>query len=208
MDWNLESCALVRFAAASPARDGSKLCRVFLLSSNFRKSEMLSSSVCNEPELPPAPSANIPEPGWAEEDERLCFPLLPWSSSTLLAPPYESFPRLWLKLLLYLDIDPGFGELDVEEVIVCSGTIGTPRNEAGIPAVSEDRLRGCVRALSPGVPVYDCGEVGRTMPPRWFKEVPGTGDADREPALNGWNDKDGLLAIAMPSKARDVVLEV
>lgn len=93
MDWNFESWARVLFVAASP--DGSKLCKVFLLSNSFKNSDMLSSSVCKEPELAPAPpSARIPDPGCAEEEERLCLPLLPWSSSTsLLAPPNDDLPR-------------------------------------------------------------------------------------------------------------------
>jgi hypothetical protein len=100
IDWNLDSCALVLFVDASPP--GSKLCSVFLLSSSLRNSEILSSSVCKEPELPPAlASASIPEPGCTEED-RLCLPLLFWSSSTtnLLAPPNDDLTRRWLKLLL------------------------------------------------------------------------------------------------------------
>ena len=32
----------------------------------------------------------------------------------------------------------------------------------------------------------------------------GTGDADNEPALNGWNESDGLLAMFNPSNALDV----
>lgn len=62
IDWNRESCALVRLADAEP--EVSKLCKVFLLSSSFKNSEMLSSSVCRDPELAPAPaSARTPEPG-------------------------------------------------------------------------------------------------------------------------------------------------
>jgi hypothetical protein len=90
IDWNFESWAVVLLVDASP--EGSKLCRFFLLSNNFKKSEILSSSVCKEPELAP-PSAIIPEPGWAEED-KLCLPLLPWSSSTNLLPvPNDDLAR-------------------------------------------------------------------------------------------------------------------
>jgi hypothetical protein len=84
----------------------------------------------------------MPDPGWADDDERLCLPLLPWSSSTLLAPPYDSFPRLWLKLLMYLLIGAaGFGELDADDATVFSGTIGTLRKDAGKPVFNEDRFR-------------------------------------------------------------------
>ena len=102
---------------------------------------MLSSSVCKEPELAPGPvSARIPEPGWSEED-MLCFPLLFWSSSMiLLAPPNEDLPRRCVKLLLYLLIGAGFGELEVEEVTVFSAGIGIPLNDAGIPAVRDERF--------------------------------------------------------------------
>lgn len=79
---------------------------------------MLSSSVCNDPELPAVASASIPDPGCAD-DERLCLPLLPWSSSALLVPPYDSLPRRWLKLLLYRLIVTVFGELDGEIVLSC-----------------------------------------------------------------------------------------
>jgi hypothetical protein len=101
ISWNLESCMAVRLEATdSPVLFGSKLFSVFWLSRAFRKSEMLSSSVANDPELvtPPA-SARRPEPGWAEE-ERLCFPLLTWSSSPLLCPPNDGRPRRCVKLLL------------------------------------------------------------------------------------------------------------
>jgi hypothetical protein len=99
---NLESCAAVLLAVlASPFLFGSKLCNVLLLSRAFRNSEMLSSSVWNDPELPAPPaSARRPEPGWADED-KLCLPLLPWSSSPgLLCPPKDRRPRRCVKLLL------------------------------------------------------------------------------------------------------------
>jgi hypothetical protein len=75
INWNFESWALVLLVDASP--EGSKLCKFFLLSNNFKNSEMLSSSVCKEPELAPAlASASIPDPG-CMDDDKLCFPLLP-----------------------------------------------------------------------------------------------------------------------------------
>jgi len=138
IDWNFESWALVRLVEASP--EGSKLCNVFLLSKSFKNSDILSSSVCKDPELAPA-SARIPEPGCTDE-EKLCLPLLPWSSSTsLLAPPNEDLPRRWVKLLLYLLIGAGLGELEAEEMVVCSCAEGPPLSVAGIPAVRDDRFR-------------------------------------------------------------------
>lgn len=101
ISWNFESWAAVFLEATdSPDLFGSKLLSVFRLSRAFRNSEMLSSSVAKDPELatPPA-SVSSPEPGWAEE-ERLCFPLLAWSSSPLLCPPKDGRPRRCVKLLL------------------------------------------------------------------------------------------------------------
>lgn len=99
--WNLDSWAAVLLDASdSPFLSGSKLFSVFRLSRAFRNSEMLSSSVAKDPELATPPtSVNRPEPGWAEED-RLCFPLLAWSSSPLICPLKEGRPRRWVKLLL------------------------------------------------------------------------------------------------------------
>jgi hypothetical protein len=76
IDWNLVSCDVVRLVAAS-APPFRKLGKLLLLSRTLRKSEILSSSVWRDPELPAVASANIPDPGCTEEDDRLCFPLLP-----------------------------------------------------------------------------------------------------------------------------------
>ena len=76
IDWNLVNCDVVRLVAAS-LPPCWKLGKFLLLSRTLRKSEMLSSSVCKDPELPAVASANIPDPGCAEDDDRLCFPLLP-----------------------------------------------------------------------------------------------------------------------------------
>jgi hypothetical protein len=57
-----------------------------------------------------------------------------------------------VKLLLYLLIGAGFGELDAEDVTTLSVPRipgGPPLNDAGIPAVKEERLRACVKALIP-----------------------------------------------------------
>ena len=37
------------------------------------------------------------------------------------------------------------------------------------------------------------------MSPAWCKGVLRFGEEEREPALKGWNETDGLLAIAIPS---------
>jgi len=101
--WNLERAAVVRLAEAS--REASsvrlKLLRSFFSVKNFKKSEMLSSSVCRDPELPSSPSANKPEFGWLEEF-KLAFPLLLSSSVlfVLLPPPDENLDLRWPKLLL------------------------------------------------------------------------------------------------------------
>jgi hypothetical protein len=117
---------------------GSKLAKVFLLSRAFKNSEMLSSSVWKDPELAPPPvSASNPEPGWAD-DERLCFPLLPWSSSpTLLWPPNDNRPLRWEKLLLYRLVG-GFG--DVETGKSAAVLRGPPRMDAAIPVVRDKRF--------------------------------------------------------------------
>lgn len=99
--WNLESWATVRFVADSALLEDSKLFKFFLFSKALRKSDMLSSSVWSDPELPPA-SAKSPEPGWMTEEETLCRPLLSWSSSSGLLTPLlnDDRPRRWVKLLL------------------------------------------------------------------------------------------------------------
>jgi hypothetical protein len=74
----------------------------------------------------------------------------------------------------------GLGELDAELAIAFSGRIGAPRSDAGMPAVREERLRACARALIPDVRDSDRGDWGGSMSP-----ILGTGDADKEPALNG-----------------------
>lgn len=42
------------------------------------------------------------------------------------------------------------------------------------------------------------------MSPPCDRGLDGTGDADNEPALNGWKDRDGALALLSPSKALEV----
>jgi len=202
IDWNFESWSRVLWAAA--LFDFSKLVRVFLLSKSFKKSEMLSSSVCRESELAPPASASMPEPGWTDE-ETLCLPLLPWSSSVtiLLAPPKDDLPRRWPKLLLYLLIGVGLGELDMDEAIALSARTGPPRSVAGIPAVREDRFLAWARALIPDVRGNDCGDWGRSI--SLCKGFPRLGDEDNEPALKGWKDTDGLRTMEAPSRIREVI---
>src|ERR1051326_5243665 len=101
MRWYLDKAAVVRLIDASREAESRrlKLFSSFFCSSSFRKSEMFSSSVWMDPELPPSPSLRTPEPGWAE-DVTLALPLLRLSSSILLPPPDEYRPRRWPKLLL------------------------------------------------------------------------------------------------------------
>jgi len=46
------------------------------------------------------------------------------------------------------------------------------------------------------------------MSPAWCKGVLRFGEEEREPALKGWNETDGLLAIAIPSNEIKEALEV
>jgi len=66
MRWNLLNAALVRLVDASAAARSStvlKLFKSFLRSNILIKSEILSSSVCIDPELAPPTSARTPDPG-------------------------------------------------------------------------------------------------------------------------------------------------
>ena len=65
-----------------------KLFNSFLASSNFKKSDMLSSSDLTSPELPPSPSFSTSEPR-CNEEATLPLPLLKLSSSVLLPPLVE-----------------------------------------------------------------------------------------------------------------------
>lgn len=67
--------------------------------------------------------------------------------------------------------------------MVCGG--GPPRSEAGIPAVRDVRVRGCV---NDGGRCSEWGEAGLSES-AWR----GIGDPDSDPALKGWKDTDGLL---------------
>lgn len=100
-------------------------------------------------------------------------------------PPNEDLPRRCVKLLLYLLIGAGFGELDAEDGTAFSGTIGAPRSEAGIPAVKDDRFRACASTLIPDARGRECGDCGADMSPAWCIGIPRPGEDDNEPALNG-----------------------
>jgi hypothetical protein len=204
--WNLERAADVRFVEASEP-DGSvavsKLLRFFFESSILTKSAMLSSSVGTDPELPPGPASfKIPDPGWA--DEMLPLPLLP-SSSVLLAPPDESLPFRWLKLLAYLVIGAGLGEPEAEDAIAFSGTADVPLKADWGTDPTEFRDRAC--ASEPSAAVF----------PRELREGEGggggsisfwAGDADNEGALKGLNDTDGrLLVPEAPSTPRKTAFD-
>jgi hypothetical protein len=120
--WYLESAAVVLRIEASREAESArlKLFRSFFCSKRLMKSLRLSSSVCGiEPALPPWGSFRTSDPCLAE-DEALALPLLLLSSSPLLPPPEENRLLRWLKLLLYLLIGAGFGELDAEEAIAVS----------------------------------------------------------------------------------------
>ena len=126
----------------------------------------------------------MPEPGWTDDDEKLCLPLLTWSSSTsLLAPLNEDLARRWVKLLLYLVIGAGFGELDVDDGTALSAG-GPPLREAGIPAVRDERFRAWAIALIPDPRGSECGECGDTISACCIG-IPRPGEDDSEPALNG-----------------------
>lgn len=147
---------------------------------------MLSSSVWNDPELaaPPASVSN-PEPGCTREDEKLCFPLLFWSSSPpRLVPPNEGRLRRWVKLLLNLLAAVGLGELETG-----SSPGGPPRKEAGMPAVNDERFLACVRILGPELRLGDGGTS-------WSAT---RGDPDNDPCLKGedWKETDGRLPVSI-----------
>ncbi len=89
----------------------------------------------------------------------------------------------------------GLGELLAEPVMSC-GTTGGPRRLAGMPAVSEDRLRGW---FSIELRVNDAGEPGGSDP--CGNEVPLAGEPLTDPALNGLNESDGRLAMVILSRA-------
>jgi hypothetical protein len=78
-----------------------RLDKPLFLSSSLRKSAMLSSSPCTEPELaPPSPSWSVLDSRLV--DETLALPLLLLSSSTLLLETEGNRALLLLKLDAYL----------------------------------------------------------------------------------------------------------
>jgi hypothetical protein len=196
MRWKRVSAAVFLRVEASveAASDGVK--RSFLRSSILGKSEMFSSSSWTEPELPPPTSASRLEPGCAADDVALPLPLLFWSSSVFVVPPEDNRARLWLKLLLYLVIEAGFGELEAEEATAFSGNFG-PSFWAGLEEVAAG-----------GMPLASFKEA-RTG--TLLREVRGelangeviAGEADNDGVLNGWKDMEGRRPLpATPSIGR------
>jgi hypothetical protein len=60
----------------------------------------------------------------------------------------------------------------------------------------------------PEVRGSDCGDWGGSMSPAICDGVLRPGEEDRDPALKGWKDTDGLLAILMPSNEISDALDV
>jgi hypothetical protein len=198
--WKRVSAAVALRVEASVEAASEGVRRSFLRSSILRKSEMFSSSSWTEPELPAPTSANRPEPGCAE-DVALPLPLLVWSSSVLFVPPEDNRPRLWLKLLLYLVIGAGFGELEAEEATAFSGILGACFR-AGLDGVAD------------GMPLASFREARTGALPREVRGEPANGDvtageADKDGVLNGWKDMEGRRAVVVtPSRARSVGREL
>jgi hypothetical protein len=201
MRWKRVSAAVVLRVEASVEAASEGVRRSFFRSSILRKSEMFSSSSWTEPELPPPTSASRPEPGCAE-DVALPLPLLVWSSSVLVVPPEDNRPRRWLKLLLYLVMGAGFGELEAEEVTALSGSFAPC-----FGAVPEGYTDGAMPLAS-----FREARTGALA-----KEVRGepakgdiiAGEADKDGVLNGWKDMDGRRALpTAPSTARSVGREL
>jgi hypothetical protein len=193
--WNRFKAADVLLVLASAPEESPecwKLFRSFFKSSIFRNSPIFSSSSWIEPELPPPASASTPEPGCAD-DAALPFPLLLLSSSTLLPPPDDSLALLLLKLLLYLEeIGAGLGELEADDVTAFSGRIEIPfggtnpvEGVGGTRVASVNWLNAEARAT----------EVRGDI---WIGVSLRDGEAERDGALNGWKDTEGLLWTANP----------
>lgn len=105
--------------------------RSFLDSSILRKSEILSSSACKDPELATPGSIGVPKLGWMVDELTLTLPLEILSSSVLLAPPEDSRALLWLKELLYFEIGAGLGDPDVDDAIALSDSCAGFLNAMG-----------------------------------------------------------------------------
>lgn len=102
MRWNRARAADVDVGRRAPDSvdvDLVGFMRSFRVSSNFRNSEMFSSSAWNDSALVPVASASKPEPGWTFDEAALALPL-ELSSSVLVVPAVEGRPRRWLKELL------------------------------------------------------------------------------------------------------------
>ena len=182
--WKRVSAAVVLRVEASVEAASEGVRRSFFRSSILRKSEIFSSSSCTEPELPPPASAKRLEPGCAADDVALPLPLLVWSSSVFVVPPEDNRARLWLKLLLYLVIGAGFGELEAEEATAFSGNFG-PCFRARLEEVAGGGmpLASFKEARTGALPREGRGELakGDVM----------AGEADKDGVLNGWKEMDG-----------------
>ena len=68
-----------------------------------------------------------------------------------------------------------------------------------MPAVKDERFLGCDPTGKPTGRLKECVDAGDSE-----SNVLGTGDPDRDPALNGWKDTDVLRAGPSPGRwARD-----
>jgi hypothetical protein len=195
--WNRLRAAAVRRLDASAAEASAGVKRSFFCSSILINSEMFWSSSWTDAVFPTAVASAIrPDPGWFADEAALVLPLLPWSSSTFGAPPEESRARRWLKLLLYLVIGAGLGELDAEDVIAISAVFGTPFLVALAGTAGGGMPLASFRTPSTGArPTEGRGEL----------ETGGAndGEADNDGVLNGWNEIEPLRPIpALPSTPR------
>jgi hypothetical protein len=160
-----------------------RLDKPLFLSSSLRKSAMLSSSPCTEPELaPPSPSWSVLDSRLV--DETLALPLLLLSSSTLLLETEGNRALLLLKLDAYLWMGAGLGELDAEEPTAVSATAPGLRKAIWGSVDSDDFLACASSGLPALLPMELLGELER--------KLPAAGDDDKEPALKGWNETEGL----------------
>jgi hypothetical protein len=185
MPANFVYCAAVRweFASSEALSVLLRLERPLFRSSSLRKSAMLSSSPCTEPELAPtSPSCSVLDARLF--DDTLALPLLLLSSSTLLLDTDGKRDFRLLKLDEYLCSGAGLGELDVGMPKAVSFAVVGVRN-ACWGSVDKDDFLACARSAFPDIlPTELLGELER--------QLPVAGDDDKDPALKGWKLTDGL----------------